>query len=157
MNSAADPIRDQVDAASRDAADRFKNAVTALNETYTETAPGSVLKSVVLRFMEYLHKPGVGRKCPHVGNAPQVIFGSACVPGVIGCSECTMELASLKHKLDQADGNGRTCDYCKRKATEGQTGMAQHGPLLLQVSLCNPCLAENDANPLSEDERKMEF
>jgi hypothetical protein len=157
VNSAADPIKDQVDAASRDAEERFLKAVKAMNETYTETAPGSVLKTVVEQFMERLHAPGVGRKCPHIGNAPQVIFGSACVPGVIGCSECTMELASLKHQLDQVDGNGRTCDHCKRKAREGQTGMAQHGPLLLQVSLCNPCLAENDAHPLSEDERKMEF
>lgn len=154
MTDAADPVGDQIKAAAEDAERRFTSAVKSLGVSDpAQGNPGEVVAEVVTKYMKSI-RSGNGQKCEHIVGGPQVIFGAACVPGVVGCAKCVSTLAEFKHKIDATTGVGRVCDGCQHHAPWGHTGMVQNGPLLLTVNLCNDCMTRDNENPLSDEDAK---
>lgn len=141
---AADPLQDQINAASRDAANRLKT-VGERNQ-YEVRNYGPVARSIVSRwFDEGGDDPQQQAMCTHVSNAPQVVFSAATFPGVCACSDCFVQMwrnyTDLMFKL----GRGRPCDGCHQFVEEGKTGVLTVGPMLMTVSMCLVCCAIDDA------------
>lgn len=134
---AANPLEDQMDAAEREAEKLFTRTGNFVGSDITHA--GDIGTRVAEEFQSSLELPNA-RMCPHLGAlGPQPMFGAACLPAVVACIDCLRPLVEAKRFFDQADGNGRTCDACKRKATSGHDGLIHYGMLLLHVSLCCEC------------------
>jgi hypothetical protein len=139
----ANPIHDQIDAATSDANQRLKHA--SENNEYSLAGHGHVAKAVIHRWFEEGGDPGQQRMCAHVASAPQVVFGAAAFPGVAVCGDCFTEMFTAYAKVYYAMGKGRPCDSCGVMAEAGKTGVLSCGPMLMTISLCPVCAALEEA------------
>lgn len=147
----SDPMRDQYAAAAEDAERRMRAATSA--DIYEELPTGEVIDTVVKRFTDSLN-PAMNdaRACPHVAHAPTVVYGLAALPRVVACQPCIENVGALR-LVEQLLSGGRRCDHCHEVLRgEMRTGIVQHGPLLLGVTLCAFC-AQVDSITGSEKEQ----
>lgn len=139
----ANPIKDQLDAAAQDAANRLRT----VSETgdYDCRVFGPVGRQIINWWFENAGGDGEQAMCTHVSDTPQVVFSAAAFPGVSSCGDCFNTMWQAYTSLLDRLNRGRPCDGCHRFAEYGKTGVMSVGPMLMTVSICDVCCAIEDA------------
>lgn len=139
----ANPIKDQHDAAAKDAENRLR-AVSEKGEHEVRVF-GPVARQIVDYWFEHAGEPDEHAMCRHVAGTPQVVFSAAAFPGVATCADCFTEMWHAYTGFLLKCGHGRPCDGCHQFAEAGKTGVMAVGPMLMTISMCGVCCAIEDA------------
>lgn len=135
----ANPIDDQFDAASKEAAAIFADANGRVDTVERTCGEGTIGGNIGQRFQESLETPEA-RCCPHILNGPQPAYGYSALPGLIGCMNCMSPVIQAKQLMEKIEANGRICDGCGDRVDKWHDSLIQRGPLLLLANVCCFCM-----------------
>jgi hypothetical protein len=139
----ANPIDDQFDAATNEAADIFAKANGRLDTVERSCDDGSIGAAITQRFQDSLETPQA-RCCPHILDGPQPAYAYGALPGLMGCMNCMGPLITAKQLMERMEGNGRVCDGCGDRVEQWHDSLIQRGPLLLLANVCCFCMSMSE-------------
>jgi hypothetical protein len=135
--TAANPLADQMAAASRHSKLILQSLQGPLGGVVVEAAPPGYLEAFAARHNAEI-KEGRGRSCGHL-TSPQPVFCAVWLPGLTVCRSCAAAGALLPPD-PATDPENDTCDRCQQHVPGGiSLSAAQSNLYVIIFGLCWPC------------------
>jgi hypothetical protein len=143
VNAREAAIRDQLDAAAREATHHLRTVAAAIGSTFSTAVPDWLRPHIDT--LRHAIDTRTDTGCPHRWSGAQILAAAVWAPGVITCGPC-------HPLLKPSPGEDHICDRCNRYVRHLLNGTVQYGPILLNFGICHACHTPEQATPTTRTE-----